>query len=252
MEKIQLQPGKKIYFASDFHFGIPDQAATRERERKICAWLEQIRGDAQQIYLMGDLYDSWMEYKKVVPKGTIRFLGKLAELSDAGVELIIFTGNHDLWMHGYFEEELNARVYKTVQSLEINGKAFHIGHGDGVCREERSYRLLKALLHHPVSQFLYRQVHPDLGLRLADYFSRLGPKHKYDNLSLKPLEQEYQVVYAREVLQQTHYDYFIFGHRHIPMSLELSKGATLINLGDWMVTYTYAEFDGERLRLEKY
>lgn len=252
MEKIQLKPGKKIYFASDFHFGIPNRAVSQERERKICQWLEQIREDAQQIYLMGDLYDSWMEYKKVVPKGTVRFLGKLAELSDAGIDIIIFTGNHDLWMHGYFEEELNARVYKTVKSLEINGKSFHIGHGDGLCTREKSYRLLKKLLHHPISQFLYHQLHPDLGLRLADYFSRLGPKHKYADLQLKPLEQEYQVIYAREVLQHTHYDYFIFGHRHIPMRLELSPGATLVNLGDWMSTYTYAEFDGEKLRLEKY
>jgi len=181
-DHIVLEQGKKIYFASDFHFGIPDYKSTRAREVLVCAWLDSIQSDAQQIYLLGDLFDSWMEYKKVVPKGSIRFLGKLAELTDAGIEVIVFTGNHDLWMHGYFEQELNIRVYKTVRDLTIAGKRFHLGHGDGVSPDEKVYKMMKAILHSKVSQFIYRQVHPDLGLRLADFFSRLGPKHKYADL----------------------------------------------------------------------
>lgn len=252
VEKIIVVPGKKIYFASDFHFGIPDYQSTRLREKKVCEWLDSIKKDAQQVYLMGDIYDSWMEYKMVVPKGTVRFLGKLAELSDAGIEIIFFTGNHDLWMHGYFQQELNAKVIKTVKSIQFNQKMFHIGHGDGVCDKEKKYRLLKSLLHSKWSQFVYRQLHPDMGLRLADYFSRLGPKHKYLDLKMKSNEEEYQIIYANQVLQKTHYDFFIFGHRHIPISMKLNDSSTFVNLGDWISQYTFAEFDGENLELKKY
>lgn len=251
-EHIRLKEGKKIYFASDFHFGIPDYARSRKRELKVCAWLDSIRSDAQQIYLLGDLFDSWMEYKKVVPKGTIRFLGKLAELSDAGIEIIIFTGNHDLWMHGYFEQELNIQVIKSVATFTIEHKIFHLGHGDGVSEKETTYKQMKAILHSPVSQWIYRQLHPDLGLRLADFFSRLGPKHKYEDLEMKSHEEEYQILYANSLLKHKHYDYFIFGHRHIPCSLELNDGATFINLGDWISYDTYAVFDGHSTSLKKY
>lgn len=249
---VHLKQGKKIYFASDFHFGIPDYEETRKRELLVCNWLDEIKKDAQQIYLLGDIFDSWMEYKMVVPKGSVRFLGKLAELSDAGIEVIVFTGNHDLWMHGYFQEELNIQVIKTLQSLKINDKIFHIGHGDGVCSKEWKYILLKKLLHSKWSQFIYRQLHPNIGLYLADWFSRLGPKHKYKDLGMKKNEEEYQIIYANECLSKTHYDYFIFGHRHIPLTLQLNDSSTFINLGDWISYNTYAVFDGQNTILEKY
>jgi UDP-2,3-diacylglucosamine hydrolase len=249
----RLNEGRKVYFASDFHFGIPNEAESRQRETKICQWLSEIQKDAQQIYLLGDIYDSWMEYKKVVPKGTIRFLGKLAELTDAGIEIFMFTGNHDLWMHGYFEQELNIKVFKSLRTVEINQRRFLIGHGDGVCKKkEGNYLLLKKLLHHPWSQFIYRQLHPDVGLRLADYFSRLGPKHKYDNLQMKADEEEYQLIFANETLKQTHYDFILFGHRHIPLSKKLASNALFVNLGDWISHYSYAEFDGNDVSLKKY
>ena len=249
---VQLKEGKKIYFASDFHFGIPDYEETRKREMLVCSWLDAIKNDAQQIYLVGDIFDSWMEYKLVAPKGTVRFLGKLAELADAGIEIILFTGNHDLWMHGYFEQELGIKVIKTAQSFKINNQFFHVAHGDGVCKKEWKYILLKKLLHSPWSQFIYRQLHPDVGLKLADWFSRLGPKHKYADLGMKNPDDEYQLIYAKECLSKTHYDYFIFGHRHIPLSLQLSNNSTFINLGDWISYNTYAVFDGKKAILEKY
>lgn len=249
---ITLKSGKKIYFASDFHFGIPDYRATREREVRVCRWLDTVKSDAQQLFLLGDLFDSWMEYKKVVPKGNVRFLGKLAEMADAGVEILIFTGNHDLWMHGYFEQELGAAVYKAPQTFRLDGRVFHLGHGDGVSPAEGVYRIMKAVFHHPLSQFIYRQLHPDVGLRLADFFSRLGPKHKYQDLEMKNHEQEHQIQYALQVLKQQPVDYFIFGHRHIPCSLELHQGVHFINLGDWISYDTYAVFDGSETRLVKY
>jgi len=252
IKKISLQEGKKIYFASDFHFGIPNYQATREREIVVCRWLESIRHDAQQIYLLGDIFDSWMEYKKVVPKGSIRFLGKLAELIDQGIEIIVFTGNHDLWMHGYFEQELNIKVYKSAQTFELGNKIFHLAHGDGVAKEDKTYRLMKGVLHNQVSQFIYRQLHPDLGLRLADFFSRLGPKHKYEDLQMKSHDQEYQILYANSLLKDKHYDYFIFGHRHIPATIQLNDNAVFINVGDWISFNTYAVFDGQKTDLIKY
>ncbi len=251
-ENIVLNEGKKIYFASDFHFGIPDYEETRKRELKVCQWLDSIKGDAQQLYLLGDLFDSWMEYKRAVPKGSIRFLGKLAELSDAGIEIIVFTGNHDLWMHGYFEQELHAMVYKTAQTISIQGKIFHLAHGDGVAKEDKRYRLLKAFLHNKVSQYIYRQLHPDIGLKLADFFSRMGPKHKYEDLQMKEPDKEYQLLYANFLLKNNHYDYFIFGHRHIPCSTQLNADSTFINVGDWISYNTYAVFDGQITLLKKY
>ncbi len=252
MQEITLQTGKKIYFASDFHFGIPDYMATRKRELLVCSWLDMISADAQVIFLMGDIFDSWMEYKKVVPRGSVRFLGKLAALSDAGIQIIYFTGNHDLWMHDYFQQELNAIIYKEPQTFCINGKKFHLAHGDGLCVKERKYRIMKSIIHHPVSQFLYRQLHPDIGLRLADYFSRLGPKHKYQDLKMKKDSQEYQLIYAKEYSLHSAVDYFIFGHRHIPVILQLSDSITFVNLGDWISYNTYAIFDGKSVELTKY
>ncbi len=247
-----LAPGKKIYFASDFHFGIPDYEATRARERKVCAWLDLISADAQQIYLLGDLFDSWMEYKRVVPKGSIRFLAKLAELVERGIDIIIFTGNHDLWVYDYFQKEIGARVYTNPQDFSLGGKVFHLGHGDGVVKEEWRYKAMKDLFRHPVSRWIYRQIHPDLGLRMADFFSRLGPKHKYVDLQMKEADKEYQVLYAHRVLQKRQVDYFIFGHRHIPCQLKLNEVATFINLGDWISYDTYAVFDGRDSHLMKY
>lgn len=252
MQEITLKKGKKIYFASDFHFGIPDYAATRQREELVCHWLDSIREDAQVVFLLGDIFDSWMEYKKVVPKGSIRFLGKLAELSDAGIQLVFFTGNHDLWMHGYFQQELNATVFKEPKSFLINGKVFHLSHGDGLCAAERKYRFMKLIIQHPLSQFIYRQLHPDVGLRLADYFSRLGPKHKYQDLQLKSVDEEYQMVYANTLLKKETIHYFIFGHRHIPTLLKLNAESTFINVGDWISYNTFAVFDGKEAILTKY
>ncbi len=249
---VQLKEGKKIYFASDFHFGIPDYEQTRKREVIVCSWLDAIKSDAQQIYLVGDIFDSWMEYKLVVPKGTVRFLGKLAEIADAGIEIIVFTGNHDLWMHGYFEQELGIKVIKTAQSFKINDQLFHVAHGDGVCSKEWKYILLKKLLHSTWSQFIYSKLHPDLGLRLADWFSRLGPKHKYVDLGMKDHAEEYQILYAKSCLLKKEFNYFIFGHRHIPLKLQLNDSSTFINLGDWISYNTYAVFDGKKVILEKY
>lgn len=249
--EIQLQEGKKIYFASDFHFGIPNYEESRSREKRVCNWLDKISADAQFIFLLGDLFDSWMEYKKVVPKGYIRFLGKLAELSDNGIKIIIFTGNHDAWVDDYFQKEIGCVVYKTPQIFKINDKIFFIGHGDGLVQEEAKYIRMKKIIQHPWSQFLYRQIHPDLGLQIADYFSRKGVKHKKEESHIKNFENEYQIIFAKKFLKNNVVDFFIFGHRHIEAYFQLDIYTYFLNLGDWFINDIYAEFDGEKVSLIK-
>lgn len=241
--KINIPEGKSAYFASDFHFGISANDTSREREMAVCRWLDSIKADAHSLFLMGDIWDAWMEYKLVVPKGNTRFLGKLAELSDSGVQLFIFSGNHDLWMRDYFQQEFGAEVIHEHQTFQINDKIIRLGHGDGIGPGDKTYKFLKAFLRNPLCQWLYRQLHPDVGLRMARFFSERGDKHKYENLEFQGAEKEFQLQYANSLLEDNQYDFFIFGHRHIPNDIELHGGARYINLGDWLSYKTYVKFN---------
>lgn len=247
---MHLPPGKKIYFASDFHLGIPDKATSRQREQLLCQWLDVIREDAAKLYLVGDIFDVWFEYKNVIPKGYTRFLGKLAVLSDSGVAIEAFTGNHDLWMRGYFEEELNIPVHHHPLEIEVNGKRFFIAHGDGLGPGDKGYKLLKSVLRNPFAQWLYRRLHPDTGVGVANYFSRKGPKHVNTEKEFLGPEKEWLILFSKEKLKERHYDYFIFGHRHLAVSYPLADNSLYINLGDWISFNSYAEFDGEKLELK--
>jgi len=251
---MDLPEGKKLYFASDFHLGIPDKASSLAREQRICSWLEEIRHDAAGIFLVGDLFDAWFEYRHVVPKGFTRFLGKLAELSDAGVSVEVFTGNHDLWMQGYFEEELQIPVHHHPVIREYNGKRLFIGHGDGLGPGDPGYKLLKKVLTSPVSQWLYRRIHPDTGVALASWFSRRGPKHTDEGNETRFLgpEKEWLIQFCLQQLEKEHFDYFIFGHRHIAIMYPLPQQSMYVNLGDWIRYNSYAIFDGSGLQLSFY
>lgn len=247
---MNLPQGKKIYFASDFHLGIPDNHSSREREKLICKWLEQIRGDAYCIYLVGDLFDVWFEYQKVVPKGYTRFLGKLAELRDAGVSIEAFTGNHDMWMRGYFEDELNIPVHHQPIQFVVNSKKFFVAHGDGLGPGDHGYKFLKRIMSSRVSQWLYRRLHPDFGVGVANYFSKKGPKHTNTEKQFLGEDKEWLVLFSKDVLTKEHYDYFIFGHRHLAVTYPLSKNSLYVNLGDWLQYNSYAVFDGNDLALK--
>lgn len=250
---MELPEGKKVYFASDFHLGIPDRAASVEREKRICAWLDEIAPHAEQLFLVGDLFDTWFEYKNVIPRGYTRFMGKLAQLSDNGLKIEAFTGNHDLWMLDYFAQELNIPVHHHPIRREINGKKFFIAHGDGLGPGDHGYKVLKKVLRSPLSQWIYRRVHPDTGVGLAGWFSRLGPKHADmpEKTFLGP-EKEMLVQFCLETLQHEHIDYFIFGHRHIAIEYPLPQSSLYVNLGDWIRYDSYAEFDGNDLKLKYY
>lgn len=249
---MDLAQGKKIYFASDFHLGIPDKATSLEREKRICKWLDEIADHAQELYLVGDLFDTWFEYKNVVPKGFTRFLGKLAELSDNGLHMEAFTGNHDLWMRGYFEDELNIPVHHHPIQRTFNNKKFFIAHGDGLGPGDHGYKFLKKVLRSPVSQWLYRRIHPDTGVGMAGWFSRLGPKHNVEEAPFLGPEKEWLVQFCLEKLKEEHFDYFIFGHRHIAIEYPLPQDSLYVNLGDWIRYDSYAEFDGNQLKLQYY
>ena len=253
MTNIKLPKGKKVYFSSDNHLGAPTMKESRLRELKFVNWLDSIKADAGVIFLMGDLFDFWFEYKTVIPKGFTRTLGKLAELSDSGISIFYFVGNHDLWMNGYFEEELNIPVYHKPQQYNINGTSFFIGHGDGLGPEDKGYKRMKKVFTNPVAKWFFRWLHPDIGVRLAQYFS---VKNKMisgdDDAKYLGDDKEWLVQYAHRKLENDHYNHFIFGHRHLPLEIELNDTSKYTNLGDWVNFYTYAVFDGEELSLKEF
>lgn len=242
---------KRYYFASDLHLGTPDRESSLQRERIFVQWLDSIKADAKAIYLVGDLFDFWHEYKMAVPRGYTRLLGKLAELSDSGIELHLFTGNHDLWMDDYLEKELNTKVHRNAIVQELEGKRFFIAHGDGLGPADHGYKFIKRVFTNPVCRWLFRWLHPDLGIRLASYLSRRSRYGSggYELEKFMGEDREWLWLYARRKLQQQHYDYFIFGHRHLPLDIEVQPGSQYINLGDWLDYRSYAVYDGNKVQL---
>ena len=243
MTTITTSANKKIYFASDQHLGAPTAEASLPRERKFVAWLDTIKEDAGAVFLLGDLFDFWFEYKTVVPKGFVRVLGKLAELRDAGIAIYFFVGNHDLWMRDYFQKELNIPVFHKPQEFEINEKLFLIGHGDGLGPEDHGYKRMKKVFTFPFFKWLFRWLHPDIGVRLGHYFSVKNKLISGDkDASFLGEENEWLALYCRKKLLEKHYDFFIFGHRHLPLEIKLNSSSSYINLGDWIQYFTYGEF----------
>ncbi|MDD7886090.1 UDP-2,3-diacylglucosamine diphosphatase [Flavivirga sp. 57AJ16] len=250
---MQIPKGKKIYFASDNHLGAPTREASLPREKKFVAWLDEVKQDAAAIFLLGDLFDFWMDYKSVVPKGFTRTLGKLAEISDSGIPIYYFVGNHDLWMNGYFEEELNIPVYHKPKEFTFNDKTFFIGHGDGLGPGDKGYKRMKKVFTNSFCKWLFRWLHPDLGVKMAQY---LSVKNKLisgeEDAEFLGEDNEWLVQYCKQKLEDKHRDYFVFGHRHLPLNIDLKDQSKYINLGDWIKYYTYGVFDGERFELKEY
>lgn len=245
---IDCPEGKRVYFASDFHLGAPSHPGSLARERAVVRWLEQAERDASHIFLVGDLFDFWFEYKYVIPKGFVRLLGKLAEMVDNGIGVTVFTGNHDMWMDGYFQQELGIPVYEDPQVFVIRGKKFFIGHGDGLGPGDRRYKLMKKVFRSSVCRWLFAALHPRLGIALANSLSRKSRLMTAEETFLGE-DKEWLVQFSREKLLEAHYDYFIFGHRHLPLEIVLPENSLYVNLGDWLNHYSYAVFDGQGLAL---
>ncbi|HPG05826.1 MAG: UDP-2,3-diacylglucosamine diphosphatase [Lewinellaceae bacterium] len=247
-------PASQIYFASDFHLGIDARLTSREREKQIVGWLHSIASECAHLYLVGDLFDFWFEYGQVIPKGYTRLLGSLAELVDSGIPVTVFTGNHDLWMFGYLEEELGVIVHRE-QPIQVqhHGKKFLIGHGDGLGPHDRGYKLLKKIFTNPLAQWSFARLHPNLGMRVAQFWSGKSRKANVQMESFQKLEQEWLFEYACAQQQADPVDYYVFGHRHLPIDAAIpGSNARYINLGDWLHHNSFGIFDGENIRLEFY
>jgi UDP-2,3-diacylglucosamine hydrolase len=244
---------KRIYFASDFHLGVPNFEASLEREKKICRWLDFIKQDASELYLVGDVFDFWFEYKHVVPKGFTRLLGKLSELSDSGIKITFFKGNHDMWTFGYLAKEIGMTVVSNELEIEREGKSIYIHHGDGIGPGDEAYKVIKKIFRSQLSIKLFGFLHPYLGVGLANYLSRKSriSKGGKDKTYLGD-EKEFILTHCLDLLKKKHYDFFICGHRHLPLEKQLTENSKYVNLGEWVNDFTYAVFDGTNLELKTF
>jgi UDP-2,3-diacylglucosamine hydrolase len=246
---------KNVYFLSDAHLGslaIPHQ---RMQERRLVRFLDSIKEKAAAIYLLGDMFDFWYEYKYVVPKGYTRFLGKLSELTDMGVEVHYFTGNHDIWAYEYLEKECGIILHKKPETTEIYGQEFFLAHGDGMGDPNKSFKLIRAIFHNRFCQWAFSNIHPRWGIS----FGLTWAKHSYikhkqaDEPNYMGEDKEHLVLYAKDYLKShPNINYFIFGHRHIELDIKLGRFTRMMILGDWISQFTYAVYDGEHMFLEEY
>ncbi|HTA83652.1 MAG TPA: UDP-2,3-diacylglucosamine diphosphatase [Bacteroidia bacterium] len=242
----------KIYFASDFHLGVPTREISLEREKLIVQWLDEIRKDAAEIYLMGDMFDFWFEYKNAVPKGFTRLLGKLAEICDSGIPVYLFTGNHDMWMFDYLQDELGVIIYRKPVVKEFNGKKFFLAHGDGLGPGDRGYKFIKKVFANPLLQWMFARIHPNTGIGIANFWSgQSRGSGGIEKDKWKGDENEYLVQFVKKTLLKEHYDYFIFGHRHLPLEMKIAD-SVYINLGEWINYSSYAVFDGDKVELKSF
>lgn len=241
---------KKIYFASDFHLGAPNYESSLAREKRIVAWLDEVKTDAAEIFLIGDVFDFWFEYKRAIPKGFVRLQGKIAEITDSGIPVHWFIGNHDMWIFDYIPKELGVKMYKTEIEREFFGKKFMIGHGDGLGPGDRGYKFIKKVFRNKVCQWMFARMHPNFGIGLANRLSRKSRVATGQaDATFHGEDKEMLIQYCKSKLTEKHFDYFIFGHRHLPIEFELSANSKYINIGDWITYFSYAVFDGEKLEL---
>jgi UDP-2,3-diacylglucosamine hydrolase len=250
---MDIQPGKKIYFLSDVHLGAPNAAESLVREKKLVQFLDLIGPEAQEIIIVGDLFDFWYEYSHVVPKGYVRLLGKLAALTDAGVNIHFFVGNHDMWMKSYFQQEMNIPVYFGPKTFQYGKGKFFVAHGDGLGPGDHGYKFLKKIFRNPLCQWLFGMLPPVIGIGLANFLSQKSREtvSEHEKTFLGP-DKEWLMIYSREVLQKEHYDYFVYGHRHVPGIHPLPDNSRYVNLGDWITHFTYAAWDGDTLNLKSF
>lgn len=249
--ELELFPGERIYFASDFHLGTPSLGDSQNREKKIVQWLDVVAKDAKAIFLLGDQFDFWFEFKHVIPRGFNLFIGKIAELRQRGVPIYFFTGNHDMWMFDYFPTELGVPIIRGNMELRVEGKRFLIGHGDGLGPGDHKYKFLKLFFNSRVCQFLFAFLHPWIGFTIATNWSRSSraANTKKDEQFLG--DKEHIWIFCKEENKKKHRDYYIFGHRHLVLDLPVGKESRYLNLGEWVTGGSYAVFDGQELLLKQ-
>jgi UDP-2,3-diacylglucosamine hydrolase len=251
---LQLPAGKKIFFASDFHLGAPDFEQSRLREQKIIRWLQSIESEAEVIFLVGDIFDFWFEYRSAIPKGFVRLQGKLAELTDRGISVIFFSGNHDMWMFDYFTKEMGIPIFHKPQEWQINQFRFLIAHGDGLGPGDYTYKIIQKIFRNPICQWLFARLHPNFGIGLASFLSRRSRARNLKKASEEQFlgEKEWLWQYCKDIEKQTHHDFYVFGHRHLPLDLEVGAGSRYLNLGEWLKYDTYGVFDGQSMQIVRF
>lgn len=255
-----MKENKKIYFASDFHFGIPNVEKSKIRESRLIRWLDFVKADAAEIFLMGDLFDFWFEYKTVVPKGYVRLLGKLAEITDAGIPVHFFRGNHDMWAFDYLETEIGMKLYREPVIRDFNGKRFFLSHGDGLGKGDTGYKFIKYVFERKINRFLFNWLHPDIGTRMGLFWSgrsryanekpvsKLKEDKEFENIDNSRLA----VFCRKKLMEDPTINYFIFGHWHISNIHSLTDESFYIHLGDWIKYFSYGVFDGAKFELKAY
>ena len=244
---------KKIYFASDFHLGAPNPEKSLEREKKIIRWLDEIKSDASEIYLLGDVFDFWFEYKHAIPKGFVRIQGKIAEITDSGIPVYWFIGNHDMWIFDYIPKELGVQMIRTEIIKEYFGKSLFIGHGDGLGPGDHGYKFIKKVFRNRICQWLFARLHPNFGIALANMFSKKSRVSTGDTDAIYYGEdKEMLIQFCKTKLKDQHYDYFIFGHRHLPIEFDLAANSKYINIGEWISYFTYGVLDENGFALKTF
>jgi UDP-2,3-diacylglucosamine hydrolase len=242
--------GKKIFFASDFHLGLDAGTHPSDREKKVVSWLNSITTEAQEIFLLGDIFDFWWEYKLVVPKGFTRFLGTVASITDSGISVHFFTGNHDMWIGNYLTDECGIIIHKEPFTTLFNGRKFHLAHGEGLGPGNNGYKILLKLFRNKPLIALYSSLHPTIGIGIGHWWSLNSRLGKGITLDFLGEDKEDLVRYAGSFPAEEKIDYFIFGHRHLAMTLRMEQGVEIIFLGDWIKHGSFAVWDGEKLTLK--
>ncbi len=246
---IEANQEKNVYFASDFHLGTPTPAKSRAREIKIIRWLDSVKENASAIFLLGDLFDFWYEYKKVIPKGFARFQGKLAEITDSGIPIIVFSGNHDMWMNDYLSNELGVSIYHEPAELHVGTTKLLVGHGDGLGPGDAKYKALKKMFKSKVARWAFSRIHPNFSLSLGHAWSKKSRINgsDFENISFEEKEHLYQ--YCLQIEKTIHHDYYIFGHRHLHLDMKVGNSSRYINLGEWVNHSRYAVLANSTLEL---
>lgn len=243
--------GKKIYFASDVHLGAPSIKDHRQHEKIFVDWLNKIKPTTAELYLMGDIFDFWYEYKHVVPRGFARLLGKLAEFTDDGIPVHFFTGNHDIWIFDYLPEETGVILHREPIIKTFDGKQFYLGHGDGLGPYDKGYNRLKKIFTNKTIQWLFSRLHPNFAFGIAKGWSKQSRLKNESSEGAKFLgeDKEWLILYAKDILAKQHIDFFIFGHRHLDLHLNINDKTQFIYLGDWVKIFSYGVWDGEKFEL---
>lgn len=243
--------GRTYYFLSDFHLGAPDRESSLQREKRIIRFLNEAVKDAAEIFILGDIFDFWFEYKHVVPRGYVRLLGKLAEICDSGIPIHVLIGNHDMWIIDYLPTETGVQVHYEPIERTLNNKRFFIGHGDGLGPGDHGYKFIKRVFRSKLCRWLFARLHPNFGIGMGQFWSGTSRKKSYENdRKFLGEENEWLAIYSRDILKREHFDYFVFGHRHLPMDIQLAENSRYLNLGDWISNFTYAVLKGPELSLK--